>query len=213
MLGFVRSMATPLAVETERQGPFHERRHQASNYNTKFQLPLRKTVGRVDVFRRLVNAEVVAGHHKWQLFRTAVQCEICKRRIKGFATHCEIAAKEPKRCPGAGKTMEDTMKQLAEDTAHQSLSDPAHWWFLRDSSFGCHRCWQKIARRSGKAALTALQKSECIAGLVTKADLDIKGRLHPSHQLQQHGEWLECQRCWKTTKWADNRRKQWVAIR
>lgn len=71
-----------------------------------------------------------------QEVRAGVRCEVCKKRIKSCAAHAEASTREAERCTGVVlKTLEDTMKQLVEESALDPDTIPGQRRFLRDSSF------------------------------------------------------------------------------
>ena len=71
--------------------------------------------------------ERAGGFHRRRLFRNGAQCSECLKRTKSCATHTEIAAKKEEACLGkAGRTLEELMTQMVEDTSiNRSVPSPA----------------------------------------------------------------------------------------
>lgn len=59
--------------------------------------------------------------------------------------------------------------------------------------------------------LQKLQSSRCQCNRVQEADLQLRTRVHPSHDLLQRIDWLACQSCKKSTKIIDGKVQGWVA--
>ena len=146
---------------------------------------VKQTKGRLEVFRQLTMRPEKPGCHVWQLCKAGVQCKICKKKIKGCATHAEIAQKQDTACSGSEmNTMEQQMKELVDDSSLLVEGQSGHCWFVQGSNFGCRLCWEKIPRRSGKSQLQQLQAKACVTGPVDEAELHLRMRIHPSHELQ-----------------------------
>lgn len=171
----------------------------------------KQTKGRLEVFRQLTLRPEQPGCHAWQMCKAGVQCKHCKKKIKGCATHGEIAMKQDTACIGyAEKTMEQQMKELVDDSSLRAEGQSGHRWFLQGNNFGCRLCWERIPRRSGKTQLQQLQAKECITGPVDESELHLRMRIHPSHALHKKGRWIECQQCLKHCRVVEGRAQQWV---
>ena len=99
------------------------------------------------------------------------------------------------------------MKELVDNSNLLVEGQPGHKWFLQGSNFGRSLWREKIPRRSGKHQL---QRRACVTGPVDEADLNLRMRIHPSHELERKGTWIECQQCHKHCKVIDGRVQQWV---
>ena len=149
---------------------------------------------------------------EWENRRRGVICECCGKRIKACSTHDEISTKQATLCPGAAtKTLKQVMAELVSNTESLQDGQPGHQWQLRASSFGCVRCWCKLPLRSSKAALEHLTASACSYGRLDEFELQLRTRVHPSHQVWKRGSWLECSRCKRTTREQDGRVQMWMS--
>ena len=167
--------------------------------------------GRVEVLRQLTQRPAQKGAHQWQMHNNGVKCSLCHKKIKACATFAEIGQKQDTACSGfVEQTMEQQLRQLVDESSLLAEGQEGHRWYLHGNHFGCHQCWEKIPRRSGKHLLQKLQSKECIHGPVDEAALNIRQRIHPSHALMRKGTWLECQQCRKYGKIVDGRIAQWV---
>ena len=138
------------------------------------------------------NAPLPKGTPKGNMFGSFI--------AKVFDVRYASSSKQDSVCPGTiTKTLMQLMREMVDDTAAQPDNQAGHRWFLKDSSFGCSRRWAKIPRRSGKSVLENLRDTACHCGKVLESELNPRTRIHPSHELWQRGEWLECQKCRKTS--------------
>ena len=169
-------------------------------------------LGRVALFSQLVQQTPSEAHHKWQHQRQGVVCERCGKRIKACSTFEEINRKQATACPGAvTKTLKQVMTELIHDTEGRLEEQPGHKWEMTATSFGCVRCWNTIPLRSSKAVLDHLAASDCKYGQLDEQGLQLRTRVHPSHDVWRRGSWLECRQCKRTSKEQDGRVQQWVA--
>ena len=168
--------------------------------------------GRLDVLRRMSQKDNGPGEHQWQLKGQGLLCLLCGLHIKSCSTHAEIEAKAATVCPGEKvKTLTNIMEDMLNASSLQQDHQPGHRWYLRASSFGCSRCWIKVARRCGKETLHRLANEPCQYAAVTEQDLNLRMRVHPQHQLMQRGQWLECQKCFKVSKMTGGKVQPWMA--
>ena len=173
-------------------------------------LPPKK--GRVELFNQLVLQTHVAGQHKWLHHRGGVICEGCGKKIKACSTHDEISTKQSTLCPGAvTKTLKQVMSDLVGATEHLQDGQPGHKWEIRASSFGCIRCWCKLPLKCSKGAIDHLTAMECIYGQLSEFEMQLRTRVHTSHQVWRRGKWLECRGCNKLSREQDGRVQAWLA--
>lgn len=193
--------------------PDHYMHGNLEKVEMEFKVKPTKPKGRVELFNQLVQQTPVAGQHKWLHHRHGVLCEYCGKKIKGCSTHGEISSKQATECPGTvSKTLKQIMSEMVQDTENMPDEQPGHRWLMRATNFSCSRCWAKIPLRSGKAVLERLKGSECRFGRMTEAELNLRIRVHPSHEVWRRGAWLECQKCGRTSKEQDGRVQSWMAV-
>ena len=179
---------------------------------TPYKVKAERPRGRLDVLRRMNQKDNGPGEHQWQLKGQGLLCLLCGLHIKSCSTHAEIEAKAATVCPGEKvKTLTNIMEDMLNASSLQQDHQPGHRWYLRASSFGCSRCWIKVARRCGKETLHRLANEPCQYAAVTEQDLNLRMRVHPQHQLMQRGQWLECQKCFKVSKMTGGKVQPWMA--
>ena len=167
--------------------------------------------GRLALLRQLTLRERQPGTHEWEIYKAGIQCKHCNRKIKGCATHAEIAHQQDTVCRGfAARTMEQQMRELVDSSDLLAEGHPGHRWVLQGSKFGCKQCWESIPRRSSKHHLQQLLAKDCATGPVDEAGLNLRLRIHTSHCLVRRGRWVECQQCLRSSRVVDGRLQQWV---
>ena len=102
------------------------------------------------------------------------------------------------------------MEDMIATSSLLTEDQPGHRWYVRASSFGCSRCWLKVAKRCGKEALHKLANEPCQYEVVDEQALNLRMRVHTQHQLMKRGQWVECQKCGKVTKPHDGKAQAWL---
>ena len=103
------------------------------------------------------------------------------------------------------------MGELIQDTEGRLEEQPGHKWEMTATTFGCVKCWHKIPLRCSKAVLDQVAATECRYGKVDEQGLQLRTRLHPSHEVWRRGAWLECRKCKRHSREQDGRVQQWLA--
>ena len=192
--------------------PDHYMKDKITPVETAFKVSQSRPKGRSEILRQMVNRPKGPGEHSWQLKGHGIQCSQCGLHVKSCSTHAQIEAKQATSCPGEkAKTLQMLMDEMI--AASDQLPDmvEGHRFYCKSSTFGCKRCWMKVARRCSKDVLSNLAATKCVFGPVDEQALHLRTRVHPQHQLVQRQQWLECQRCLKHTKIQEGRVQAWVA--
>ena len=153
------------------------------------------------------------GQHQWALREKGggVQCQACGMHIKSCSTHAEIDRKDKTICAGVrSHTLTQQMEQLVEESGLLPDDAPGHRWVLRSSTFSCLRCWLKVPRRCGKGALQVVQNAPCRYEQLQESDMQLRTRLHPSHNFWRRSDWISCCKCGKSTKEVQGKVQSWT---
>lgn len=190
----------------------HYMHNKLEKVEMEFKISVNKPKGRAELFNQLVHQTPVSGQHKWLHHRKGVVCELCGKKIKSCSTISEISSKQATPCAGeVTLTLKQLMASLVQDTEGLPDSAAGHRWTIGATSFSCQRCWIKLPLRCGKDALERLCNMTCHFGRVGESDLNLRPRVHPSHDLWRRGDWLECQKCHRTTTDHAGKVQKWLS--
>ena len=140
-----------------------------------------------------------------------MQCQACGMHVKACSTHAEIERKDRQLCSGTkSQTLNQQMEQLVEESGLLPEDVPGHRWVLRVSNFSCSRCWMKVPRICGKGALQAIQNAPCRSEQLHECDLQLRTRVHTSHNLWRRSEWITRLKCGKSTREVQGRVQSWA---
>lgn len=177
----------------------------------EFKVKVKAPLGRLEILQKLTQRQPAEGQHPWMLKGGGLQCSACGMNVKASSTHAEISKKGGSFCAGLrSKTLLQQMQELVDTSAAKPEDLPGHRWALRGHSFSCQRCWRKAPKRCGKAALEALTGLECRYGQIHEGELQLRSRLHMSHNFWRRGEWVSCARCSRSAKPRDGRVPSWM---
>ena len=206
------------AVAAERIGNIlqdkeHYMHDKMVKVEAEYKVKVRAPKGRIEVMQQLTQRVVGAGQHRWKLraHGGGMQCQACGMNVKACSTHAEIDRKDRQLCSGTkSQTLTQQMEQLVEDSGLLPDDVPGHRWVLRVSNFSCSRCWMKVPRRCGKGALQAIQQAPCRFEQIHEGDLQLRIRVHTSHNLWRRSEWITCLKCGKSTKEVQGKVQSWA---
>lgn len=186
------------------QDKSHYMHDKITQVNPVIKLKERAPKGRLEIMQRLAQRKQAAGAdglHSWMLKGRGLQCRACGMHIKASSTHAKISKKDGAPCASTrSKTLLQQMKDLVDLSAPLPDDQPGHRWVLRAHNFSCQRCWSRVPIRCGKEALTALTETDCRFGEIHEGELQLRTRVHTSHKLSRHGDWVACTRCNKHVK-------------
>lgn len=151
--------------------------------------------------------------HRWQAFRSGVQCSLCGTRFhtksllkeiqEGLSAPCSqaILAKEPK------KTRFEIIHDILD--MQQAPTPGQHHFRLDKAYLRCQVCRCYILARAGEDQFNQFLGSYCHHG-----PLDPEAWMgHPTHQMWRTGNQAECQSCKSKTRLVGERFEVTVKLR